>query len=97
MGVGTWTLGWWAVPAIGAAWGLLQRGVPRRGRQAAIAAALAWAALLAADAGAGALPRVADVLGGVFGVPGALLLLVTLAFAAALAGLAAYVVGARAR
>lgn len=97
MGVGTWTLGWWAVPAIGAAWGLLRRGGPRRGREAALAATLAWVALLAGDAGGGALPRVADVLGGVFRMPGALLLLVTVGFAAALAGLAAYVAGARAR
>ena len=97
MGVGTWTLGWWAVPVIGAAWGLLQRGAARRGREAALAAAVAWAALLALDASAGALPRVATMLGGIFRMPGAVLLLVTLAFAATLAGTAAYVVGARAR
>ena len=97
LAVGTWTLGWWAVPVIGAAWGVLQRGLPRRGREAALAAALGWGGLLAVDAIGGALGRVAGVLGGIFPAPGAALIALTLVFAAALAGLAAYVAGARAR
>ena len=94
MGVGTWVLGWWAVPAIGAAWGLLHRGGAGRGREAAADAAIAWLALLAIDAASGALGRVADVLGGIVRVPGAVLAAATVVFAAALAGLAAYLTGA---
>ena len=44
--LGTWILGWWAVPLLGAAWGLLRRGTPRFAT-AFIAAALAGGALLA--------------------------------------------------
>lgn len=94
LAVGTWTLGWWAVPAIGAAWGWLERGRAGRFGAAAIAAALAWALLLAWDAVRGDVGGAASALGGAFGAPGWLLALVTLAFAALLAGCAAQVAGA---
>ena len=92
MAVGTWSLGWWAVPAIGAAWGLLQRGRPRFVETFA-GAALAWTALLAFDATHAAFGRLTTVLGGVFMLPGAVLLLVTVLYAALLAGCAAQVAG----
>ena len=92
MAIGTWALGWWAVPAIGATWGLLQRGRPRF-LESFVAAALAWTALLAFDATHAAFGRLTTVLGGVFTVPGAALLVVTVLYAALLAGCAAQVAG----
>jgi hypothetical protein len=91
--IGTWILGWWAVPLIGAAWGVLQRGRPRF-VTAFAAAALAWALLLAYDAVGGAMGGLTTTLGGIFMMPGALLLLVTLLYGALLAGCAAQVFGA---
>jgi hypothetical protein len=90
--LGTWILGWWAVPLLGAAWGIVQRGRPRFAA-AFVAAALAWAALLAFDALGGALGRLSTVLGGIFMLPGVALLAVTLLYAALLAGCAAQVAG----
>jgi hypothetical protein len=90
--IGTWVLGWWAVPLLGAVWGVLQRGRPRF-VTAFAAAAIAWASLLAFDALQGAMGRLAGVLGGVFMLPGAALLVVTVLYAALLAGCAAQVAG----
>ena len=90
--IGTWTLGWWAVPLVGGGWGLMKRGRPRFG-DAFVAATLAWAALLAADAAAGAMDRLTTVMGGIFSMPGSLVLAVTVLYAALLAGCAAQVAG----
>lgn len=92
IGIGTWVLGWWAVPLLGAVWGVLQRGRPRF-LTAFAAAAVAWATLLAFDALRGAMGRLAGVLGGIFMMPGAALLAVTVLYAALLAGCAAQVAG----
>lgn len=91
--IGTWTLGWWAVPVIGAAWGVLRRGRARFG-DAFVAAMIAWAALLALDSARGAMDRLAAVMGGIFSMPGSLLLAITVLYAALLAGCAAQVAGA---
>lgn len=90
--LGTWILGWWAVPLIGAAWGLMRR---RRARflDAFAAAAIAWVALLAFDAARGPLGRLTTVMGGIFLMPGVLVLVVSVLFAALLAGCAAQVAG----
>jgi hypothetical protein len=45
-GLGTYAFGWWSVPVIGAAWGLLNPGAPRVAARAAVAALIAWALLL---------------------------------------------------
>lgn len=92
MAVGTWSLGWWAVPFVGAVWGVLQRGRPRFAESFA-AAALAWTALLTFDAAHAAFGRLSTVLGGVFTVPGGVLVIVTVLYAALLAGCAAQVAG----
>ena len=91
--LGTSALGWWAVPIIGAAWGL-PWGVAGRARTAALAAGIAWALLLAWDSLGGRLGALFTVAGGIFPVPGALLALIALLYAALLAGCAAYVAGA---
>lgn len=93
LAIGTWLLGWWAVPLLGAAWGVLQRGRPRF-LTAFGAAVLAWALLLALDAVPGSLGRLTTVLGGIFMMPGAVLVVVMLLYAGLLAGCAAQVSGA---
>ena len=90
--LGTWILGWWAVPLLGVAWGFLRRGHPRF-VSAFAAAAVAWIALLAFDAASGSLGRLLTVMGGIFSIPGPALLAVTVLYAALLAGCAAQVAG----
>ena len=76
--LGTWTIGWWAVPLVAGAAGAFGQ----RPSLAAAGAALAWAALLGLDAASGRLAVLAALLGGLFPLPGPALVLVTLAFAA---------------
>jgi hypothetical protein len=90
--IGTWIAGWWAVPLLGAIWGVLRRGMPRFG-SAFAAAAIAWALLLAYDGVRGPMDRLSTVMGGLFSMPGAVVLLVTVVFAALLAGCAAQLTG----
>lgn len=87
----TWLVGWWGVPLVGVAAGVVARGTRRVGVWTALGAALGWLVLLAADAAIGpaALARLTSDLGGVFRVPGVVLVLVTLLFAALLAWSAA--------
>ena len=90
--LGTWILGWWAVPLLGAAWGVMQRGRPRFATAFA-AAALAWTLLLAWNAAGGAMGGLVTTLGGIFMMPGAALLAVTVLYGALLAACAAQVFG----
>ena len=90
--LGTWILGWWAVPLLGAVWGIMRRGHPRF-VGAFAAAAVAWLALLAFDATSGSLGRLLTVMGGIFSIPAPLMLVVTVLYAALLAGCAAQVSG----
>ena len=92
--LGTWILGWWAVPLLGAVWGVMRRGRSRFA-SAFAGAALAWLALLAFDAARGPMGRMTSVMGGIFSVPAAALLLITVLYAALLAGCAAQVAGFR--
>lgn len=80
----TTLLGWWAVLAVGGAWGLFAN---RRGawRVAAGAAAIAWAGLLAA-ATIDALALLTSQLSGSLRVPGLIIAILTLVFPALLAG-----------
>jgi len=84
-------LGWWAIPATAALWGILHP-IARRPALFAAAAALAWSGWLLAD---GLSPRgdfsgLAVRLGGIFSLPAPALVAITIVFAALLAGSAAY-------
>ncbi|HJR35330.1 MAG TPA: hypothetical protein VJ817_10300 [Gemmatimonadales bacterium] len=85
-------LGWWAIPATAALWGLLRPIARRPAPVAAAAAALAWTGWLLVD---GLSPRgdfggLATRLAGIFSLPAPALLAITIVFAALLAGSAAY-------
>ncbi|HEU5185988.1 MAG TPA: hypothetical protein VFU01_15560 [Gemmatimonadaceae bacterium] len=87
--IGTWILGWWAVPLFAAVSGVLARHVPRQAAAAAVAGALAWGALLAWSATEGSVWSFSRTAGGAMGISGLLLILMTLAFPAVLAWIAA--------
>jgi hypothetical protein len=92
----TAALGWWSVPLLGFLWTALGGGAAARPRQAALAAAIAWTALLArltVDPASSVLSR---ELAGVFRVSASALAVTVILYAAALAWTAA-VVGAWAR
>lgn len=86
-------LGWWAIPATAALWGMLRPIARRPALFAAAAAALAWTGWLLADAIStrGDFSSLAGRLGGIFSLPAPALLVITVLFAALLAGIAAYV------
>ena len=89
--VATYVLGWWSVPVLAATWGLVSWRMPNAAGTAALAACVAWGALLgltSLTAPAGAL---AHRLGGVMGVPAIALIAVTLLFPTLLAWSAAAV------
>jgi hypothetical protein len=90
--LGTWTLGWWAVPAVALIAGL----AGCEGGLVSAASATAWLILLMADATSGSVPRVAGVLAGVMGLPPMAIFLVTLALPAVL-GWSAALLGNAAR
>ncbi len=83
--LGTWFGGWWMVPVIGAlygAWGMRQRVTIVTALLASVAA---WGALLALAAMAGPMARLLAVLGGILHMPGAALIVLTLAYGGLLA------------
>jgi hypothetical protein len=86
--LGTYGLGWLAVPAIGL-WIGLVRVSERPVWTAAIAGSLGWSALLAWGAFNGPVAELAGVLGGVVGAPAPAIVGVTLAYPAVAAGAAA--------
>lgn len=85
-------LGWWAIPATAALWGILRPIARRPALFAAAAAALAWAAWLLVDAISprGDFSGLAARLAGIFSLPAPALLAITIVFAALLAGSATY-------
>jgi hypothetical protein len=85
----TWLLGWWGVLLVAAIVGIAFRERDAGAWRAALAAGLAWAALLAIDTLAGPLGTISATLGGVMRIPGVVLVLVTLLFPALLAWSAA--------
>ena len=89
-------LGWWAIPATAALWGILRPVARRPALFAAAAAALAWTAWLLVDALSprGDFGGLATRLAGIFSLPAPVLIAGTVLFAALLAGSAAYVGGA---
>jgi hypothetical protein len=88
----TWLLGWWGVLVAALVIGFVFRAEGGGGWRIAVAAALAWAALLAIDAASGPIGLVGQRLGGVIRVPAVVLVLVTVLFPAMLAWSAATVV-----
>jgi hypothetical protein len=88
----TWLLGWWGVLLAALIVGFVFRAQGGGGWRVALAGALAWGALLAADAAVGSAGVVYRTLGGVLQMPGYVLVLLTLAFPALLAWGAATVV-----
>ena len=89
-------LGWWAIPATGALWGILRPVARRPALFSGAAAALAWTGWLLVDVlsprgdFSGLVTRLAEI----FSLPAPVLLTVTVIFAALMAGCAAYVAGA---
>ena len=87
----TWMLGWWGVVIAALAIGAAQSS--RRGIawMTALAAIVAWAALLLVNAASGRFAALASTIAGVMRIPAAALLVVTLLFAGLLAWSAAVV------
>ena len=89
--LGTIVIGWWAVPVLGAAWGLVGPNRKRAPLFAAVSAGWGWVLLLLWTAWQGPLLTLADRAAGVIGVGGARLLGITVAFSLVLAWAAAVV------
>lgn len=92
--IGTMAVGWWAVPALGLAAGLL---LPRSARPVAtvsLGAALGWGALLIRASRAEGFARLATHLGNLFGAPTAVLVAATILFPMVAAGAAALLASA---
>lgn len=91
--VATYFLGWMCVPAIGAVYAVAIRKASASG-EAGLAVLLGWGALLARVAMVPAFTTLLARLGGIFPVPGAGVVVVTLLFAMALAWSSARLVSA---
>jgi hypothetical protein len=85
MALGTAELGWWIVPLLGAAWGLIAAGDGRPPLAAALAAGLGWVVLLVLTASEGPIGVLADRASGVMGVGREVVYLLTLLFPMAVA------------
>ncbi len=87
MTLATLSFGWWGLLGVALALGAARQ----RPRRIALAAALSWAALLAYDALGGRLAVLGGLLGGIFPLPAAVLMAITIGFAAVAAWSAATV------
>lgn len=74
----TWLAGWWAVAVVALVAGFVARDRRGRASHVALGAAIGWALLLIADVAATRFGALISALGGVFRVPGAVLVLLTL-------------------
>ena len=86
--VTTFGLGWWTVPIVALVYAFVSHN-ENRARIAALCAVAGWATLLLLDFTKGPVNVMAEKLGGVMGIPGVVLLLVTLIFPGLLAWCAA--------
>lgn len=86
--VATYALGWWTVPIVAMLWATVSRD-SNRALVASLCAAGGWGSLMLLDAVRGPVATMATRLGGVMGVPGFVLVIVTLVFPALLAWCAA--------
>ena len=80
----TWIVGWWCVPVIGAGHALIRRSGAAP-VEAAVGAMIAWGLLFLSSAGKPAFSVLLDRLGGVFPLPGAIVLVIAVLFAGLLA------------
>jgi hypothetical protein len=80
----TWLSSWWAIPIVSLCAGQMLRAKNGQPWLVALAAVVAWGALLLVDAMGGRFGALSTVLGGVLGVPAPALVAVTLLFAALL-------------
>lgn len=85
----TWLVGWWGVALAALILGFVFREEGGRAWRVALGAIEGWAILLLIDAVTGPLGRVTAILAGTMSIPGPVLLLTTLLFAALLAWSAA--------
>ena len=89
--LGTWVVGWWVVPVVGAVWGWVKRVDPATPLLAGLAGMVGWGLLLAVSASGAPAGSVSSVVGQAMRVgPGALMAL-TLAYPGLLAASAAAV------
>jgi hypothetical protein len=88
--LGTWWLGWWVVPILGAAWGAARYGA-YPSATAGVAAALGWMLLVGVGALQGPMGEVSRTLAGALGVPGWVPLVLMALFPAGLAAAGARV------
>lgn len=89
--VGTWLLGWWAVPIIAVSAGAMLAGRARAGVMISFGAGIAWIVLLGIDAMSGHLLALAALLGRILPVPWPLLLVVTITYVMLMAWSAAVI------
>jgi len=90
IGLLTLLYGWWTVPIVAFVWGLAAgRRWPRAAALAALAAVLAWAALLGMDALGGRLGGLGTLFGSIAKQPRAVFFVLSLVFPALLAWAAA--------
>lgn len=92
LAAGTWLWGWWSVVLVATVWSLWRR---RPAWRAGVAAASAWAGLMALTIPWAPLSRLAPRLGGTFGVPEWVALVLPPLFAFLLGWSAARVVSRR--
>lgn len=91
--LGSILVGWWAVPMIGAVYGLVPGSSRWPTLLAGAGAGLGWAALLVWTATQGAAVQLSSKVGAILGLPAPGLFGVTVLFAALLAGSAATLTG----
>lgn len=94
MALGTWYVGWWTVPLVGAIWAYVAAADRTLALQAALAGVNAWGILLAMRMPGGGVERVAESVGELLGIGGAALIALTLLYPALLAASAATLVRA---
>lgn len=90
----TWFIAWWTVPIVAVGYAALERGDPWLPLRAAIAGFVAWSLLLLFQAPGGNVARIATAVGGVIGIGGFGVTLLTVVFPALMAASAAAVVRA---
>jgi hypothetical protein len=93
----TWVVGWWGLVVVALVFGVIHRADGGGARFAALGSGLAWLGLLAGNAAGGRLPLVVTTVGGAMGVPGIVVVAITVLFAAAVGWSAAAVSGELAR
>lgn len=91
--LGSWVGGWWAVPVLGGAWGLVQRRSLGRAPLAAVAGAGGWGLLLALQSLRGPVGELAGTVGPILSLSGAHFFVLTLGFAAVVAWASAATAG----